>query len=238
MNLVALCDELVKACEANHIDLETLDPEDIDTLERIGSLIPLPLFIYDFQRFRPVYVNKAAAEFLGFEDRHLYKMPMSFLVNVIHPFTLSVLQLNVFHFNSTPKKTLVNSYHFLSKKYGDYHWIYCATKGIKFMENGQPQFMFNLAVDIEEAVNQNWKLKMYLDNRELISKHHEVFQTLTEREKQVLQHVYRELSSKEIAEQLNMSVGTVETHRKNLMRKLDTKSVVGLAKMALLLGLE
>jgi len=238
MNLVALCDELVKACEANNINLDTLDPEDITTLDRIGSLIPLPLFIYDFQRFRPVYANKAAAEFLGFEERHLYKMPMSFLVNVIHPFTLSVLQLNVFHFNSTPKKTLVNSYHFLSKKYGDYRWIYCATKGIKLMENGQPQFMLNLAVEIEEAVNQNWKLKMYLDNRDLISKHHEVFQSLTEREKQVLQLIYREQSSREIAEALKMSPATVETHRKNLMRKLSCKSVVGLAKMALLLGLE
>jgi RNA polymerase sigma factor (sigma-70 family) len=149
-----------------------------------------------------------------------------------------VLQLNVFHFNSTPKKTLVNSYHFLSRKYGDYRWIYCASKGIKSMENGQPQLLFNLAVEIEEAVNQNWKLKMYLDNQELISKHHEVFQSLTEREKQVLQLIYREHSSREIAEVLKMSPATVETHRKNLMRKLSCKSVVGLAKMALLLGLE
>ena len=54
----------------------------------------------------------------------------------------------------------------------------------------------------------------------------------------MLQLIYREQTTKEMAGSLKMSPATVETHRKNLMRKLGTKSVVGLAKMALLLGLE
>lgn len=83
MKFVELADELVKACKANEIDLDNLEPDDAETLDRIGSLIPLPLFIYDYRRFRPVYANGPAADFLGFKERHLFNLPMSFLVNVI-----------------------------------------------------------------------------------------------------------------------------------------------------------
>ncbi len=54
--------------------------------------------------------------------------------------------------------------------------------------------------------------------------------TLTAREKEVLQLLAKELTSKEIARQLFISERTVETHRKNLLRKTGSNSVVGLIK--------
>ncbi len=44
----------------------------------------------------------------------------------------------------------------------------------------------------------------------------------------------RGCSSKEIADKLNISVHTVNTHRKNITRKTGIKSVAGLAVYALL----
>ncbi len=58
--------------------------------------------------------------------------------------------------------------------------------------------------------------------------------SLSNREKDVLRLISNEKNSREIAEILNISFNTVETHRKNLMRKLGTKNVVGLVKYALL----
>jgi len=49
--------------------------------------------------------------------------------------------------------------------------------------------------------------------------------TLTKREEQVLDLVAEGLSSKEIAKTLGLSAKTVETHRSNLMRKLNLHSV-------------
>ncbi len=58
-------------------------------------------------------------------------------------------------------------------------------------------------------------------------------QALTEREIEVLRLIVRELTSKQIAKQLFISERTVETHRKNLMRKLKCSGTVGLIKYAL-----
>jgi two-component system, NarL family, nitrate/nitrite response regulator NarL len=55
---------------------------------------------------------------------------------------------------------------------------------------------------------------------------------LTERELQVLKLIGEEKSNREIAEKLFISERTVETHRKNIFRKTNTSSLVGLIKYA------
>jgi two-component system nitrate/nitrite response regulator NarL len=60
---------------------------------------------------------------------------------------------------------------------------------------------------------------------------------LSPRERDVLIGIAKGLSNKEIASQLNIGTRTVETHRDNLMRKLDIRSVGGLTKYALANGL-
>lgn len=57
---------------------------------------------------------------------------------------------------------------------------------------------------------------------------------LSDREIDVLMLVAKGLSSKEIADQLCISVHTVSTHRKNITRKTGIKSVAGLAVYAML----
>ena len=61
--------------------------------------------------------------------------------------------------------------------------------------------------------------------------------TLTEREREVVRLVVKGLSTKEIATQLDISTRTVETHRANLMRKLNLKSVALLTQFAIREGL-
>ncbi len=58
----------------------------------------------------------------------------------------------------------------------------------------------------------------------------EVNPCLTDRELEVLQLLIQECTSKEIAEKLFISERTVETHRKNLMRKTNSSGIVGLIK--------
>ena len=54
----------------------------------------------------------------------------------------------------------------------------------------------------------------------------------TAREIEIIQLIEKEKSNKEIAAQLFISERTVETHRKNIFRKLDSNSVIGLIKYA------
>ena len=60
---------------------------------------------------------------------------------------------------------------------------------------------------------------------------------LTEREIEVLQLIAREFSNGEIAEKLFISIRTVDTHRRNLLEKLQVKNTAGLVKYAMEKGL-
>jgi two-component system, NarL family, nitrate/nitrite response regulator NarL len=55
---------------------------------------------------------------------------------------------------------------------------------------------------------------------------------LTEREQEIVKLIVKEYSNKAIAEKLFISERTVETHRKNIFRKTNTTSLVGLVKFA------
>lgn len=60
---------------------------------------------------------------------------------------------------------------------------------------------------------------------------------LTKREIEILQLICRELSNQQIAQELFLSVGTVDTHRKNIIQKLGVNNTVGLVRYAFKQGL-
>ncbi|GIP24451.1 response regulator transcription factor [Paenibacillus sp. J22TS3] len=63
------------------------------------------------------------------------------------------------------------------------------------------------------------------------------FDTLSEREREILSWVAKGYSNKEIAEHLIISVKTVETHKSNLMEKLGLKTRPDLVKYAMKKGM-
>jgi DNA-binding NarL/FixJ family response regulator len=56
---------------------------------------------------------------------------------------------------------------------------------------------------------------------------------LTRREATIITMICREMSSREIASSLSLSELTINTHRRNIMRKLDVSNVAGLINFAL-----
>lgn len=69
------------------------------------------------------------------------------------------------------------------------------------------------------------------------SQEREMVVELTPRELDVLKLIAQEMTSNEIAEKLFISHHTVETHRKNLISKLNVRGSAGLVKYAILQGL-
>jgi DNA-binding NarL/FixJ family response regulator len=56
---------------------------------------------------------------------------------------------------------------------------------------------------------------------------------LSFREREVLHYVAKEYTNQEIADTINIGLRTVETHKRNLIKKLRVKNVVGLVRFAL-----
>lgn len=63
------------------------------------------------------------------------------------------------------------------------------------------------------------------------------FNKLTQRETEVLRLLSQEYSSKEIAEGLFLSKATIESHRRNLLLKMQVKNVAGLIRKSFEVGI-
>ncbi len=96
---------------------------------------------------------------------------------------------------------------------------------IKTISNGSSYFAKEISV----------KILALLDGTERPSASKEPTEksSLTERELEILQHIAEELTNKEIAAILFISPRTVETHRRNLIRKLKVKNTAGLMRFYL-----
>ncbi|MGZ3862885.1 MAG: response regulator [Bacteroidia bacterium] len=114
----------------------------------------------------------------------------------------------------------------------------------QMMEAGAVGYVFKDSPSEElqtaiEAVNSgkkyfNQKLFDILLNMESSGK---TVSVLSSREKEILKLIAEEYTNPEIAEKLFLSVRTVDTHRQNLIQKLDVKNTAGLVKYAIKSGL-
>lgn len=66
-----------------------------------------------------------------------------------------------------------------------------------------------------------------------IKKDGQFLPSLSRREKEILKLIVDEATTSEIAEKLFISVGTVETHRHNMMNKLGVRNTAGLVRIAI-----
>ena len=76
----------------------------------------------------------------------------------------------------------------------------------------------------------------YLDGKKTV-KDKSAWQTLTEREREILKLIAEGYKNKEVADYLCISLKTVEKHRANLMKKLDLHNAAALTAFAMKKGL-
>ena len=70
-----------------------------------------------------------------------------------------------------------------------------------------------------------------------LGEEHESYDTLTQRERDVLQLIGQGLTNREIADRLVLSVNTIQTHRLHIMEKLDLHNRAQLIQYAVRMGL-
>jgi len=81
-------------------------------------------------------------------------------------------------------------------------------------------------------------MRSLFQNQAAINTAKGTFQTeLTKREIEILTMIAKEYSNPMIAQELFISIQTVNTHRKNLLKKLDVKNTAGLVKYAMSINL-
>jgi DNA-binding NarL/FixJ family response regulator len=107
----------------------------------------------------------------------------------------------------------------------------------KMMDNGASGYVLKNATQEElmEAIATVASGKIFLSDEAALSlrKNNETeAPVLTRREKEVIELIAEGMTNNEIAQKLFISVSTVDTHRKNILSKLNAKNTAELVKLA------
>jgi two-component system nitrate/nitrite response regulator NarL len=139
------------------------------------------------------------------------------MIRKYHP-KIKVLALSMFGERSTISEMLeagISGY--ILKNTGKEELINALLK----VQEGGMYFSDEITEELIKSISQKAEVKEEIQVR------------LTERELEIVKLIAAEKSNLEIAALLFISERTVETHRKNIFRKTNTKGVVGLLKLAM-----
>ncbi len=110
----------------------------------------------------------------------------------------------------------------------------------KMMDNGASGYVLKNATqeELRTAIETVIKGKTYLSEEATrsLKKENAGNLVLTRREKEVLELIADGMTNVEVAQKLFISVTTVDTHRKNLLMKLEAKNTAALIKIAVSRG--
>jgi DNA-binding NarL/FixJ family response regulator len=106
-------------------------------------------------------------------------------------------------------------------------------EAIQKILNGGNYYSNDVALKLMKPVNESL-LKKEKIIRDSISKNDSV---LTRRELEILEMIAAEMTNDEIASKLNLSKRTVDSHRQNILNKLQVKNTAGLIKYAFKVGI-
>lgn len=216
----------------NHLNSINITDEDVNIFlpSLILNNIPAIIYINDIDRVANVWSNLQSITFLGYEPEELSTMGNDFFANCLHPDDLEILGTSIDFFKKN-KNGFYSGVYRMKHKNGEWHWMNAISSVYKTHPDGSPWLTIGVAIDIthkmgtENQLNELLKENLRLKNKLAVN-------SLTKREKVIVKLIAQGNSSKEIAEKLKISFFTVDSHRKNIIKKLDLKNTAALVNFA------
>lgn len=114
----------------------------------------------------------------------------------------------------------------------DWVWYLSSTKIFMRDENRKPLLTYTIAIPIDSMHHLGAKAERLLAENNFLRSHYNEFARLSDRECDILRQMALGKSSTETAQTLFISKATVETHRRNIKKKLKTSSFFELCQYA------
>ncbi|MGV3685952.1 MAG: helix-turn-helix transcriptional regulator [Daejeonella sp.] len=117
---------------------------------------------------------------------------------------------------------------------GKSDWTWHMSSSRVFMRDvhGKPLYTITVSFPIDAMHHMTTKAARVLEENNFLRKNFQKFSKLSQREREVLKELALGKSSAETAVELFISLSTVDTHRKNIRKKLGTSSYYELCQYA------
>jgi len=226
----------------------------VKQLSGIINNLPSVVYLLDYRTANYLFLGKNCEQMLGWTDKEVIARGQQWHIkNNIHPDDLAVFSSDVFskfltYTRSLPKKELKNirfSVNFRCKrKDGKYMQALQQYVVIETDKAGNPVLTLGTWTDIT-AHKTNTKVVFSISSYHK-KKGFSIITTdtfphlkvnISPRENEVIKHLIKGLSSKQIAQKLHISLHTVNAHRRNILKKTNIKNTAELGHYSIEHGL-
>lgn len=208
----------------------------LEHLEAIVHKMPAMLYTSNNSKKAVNWCNQQLSETIGYSLEEILSLGTDFFKAITHPDDAPILDISQQSFQD--KKGMFGGLLRVRKR-GHSEWIWLVGLGLPFTfdREGNVEDVICVFLDFSHAIDTGSQISEAL--RELLRRRNEdVLNKLTAREKDIFILAARGHSNKEIAEKLNLSRYTIETHRKNIRLKLKVRNTPELVALARQIGLQ
>ena len=202
-------------------------------IEEIGDHLPVGLLI-NHKDGHNSYTNKASMELLNYTRDELdilgakYQYDIWYDINDFKRINDQIMEC----YRRNDENEIFSYFQRLKPNgYTGYLWMYVASKILKNEEGSSEQRLL-VACPVNQMGDMSHKVGRLLDENYYLKKYYKSFAKLTARERQILGMIAKGFSNPYISEVLFISRRTVEQHRKNVNKKLGSKTFMEVIKFA------
>lgn len=218
-----------------------------------GGKLPEYLFIYDYIKNEYSWVSNSFPNMTGFSINYLMGKSAEEGVSLLYneddiQFMGKLLDATYKHYATVP---IAEKLHFsieVSARYihaeGRIFWTRQHWSPLMVDENGGVILALGQVVDLSTlvgSINHYYHIKLIKDGQtrilESLIRDNECIKQLSSQEAVVLREVAQGFTTKQIANRLSISFHTVESHRKNIIKKLNAENIQKALVIALTRGL-
>ncbi|HEY4650161.1 MAG TPA: helix-turn-helix transcriptional regulator, partial [Pontibacter sp.] len=207
----------------------------IATIDAIADDLPAAVIIHNLQKGMAVeYMSPWGARQLGFTLDDIRNLGEGYHTKFFNPEDLpnylekaaSLLEQN----NSEGIISLFQQVR--ASENHPWKWYLTTIKLLMWDDEGKPLLSIGLALPVDPLHHVTSKVSRLLEENNFLRMNYSRFSKLSVREQEVLRHIALGKSASESADELCISVTTVETHRRNIKNKLSTNSFFELSQFA------
>ncbi|MDQ8005806.1 MAG: helix-turn-helix transcriptional regulator [Pedobacter sp.] len=208
-------------------------PEKLEALKLVADDLPVPIIVQSVLDHSVVYMNKVGLGILGVDLKEMQAInPREYVTRY---FNIDDDKDYAEKINKRLQEMSENTTSFFQQvKSKDGTWELYASNTKVFMKNerGDVTHLVTTASPLDPEHHITIKINRLMDDVRFLRNNALVFGKLSVREVEVLKLMALGLSSSEIAEQLFIALATVETHRRNIRKKLSLKNNYDAVKFA------
>jgi len=205
-------------------------------IEEVGDYLPGSVMLQNIESQTNIYMNNYGADRLHYSSQELKLMGPDYFKRFFPQEEVTIIKKNLISYlHRNDPQTLFSFYQRVKTgKKGDYEWYFTTTR---IYNNMDPNLLIHLALPAEALAQASNRCLYLADQNAYCVAHFHLFNALSKREKEIISLIAEGKSSHYISDILFISIHTVNNHRKNIIHKLNIKSLAELVRFAVLFGL-